>query len=247
MKRLTTFTDNSYMPLWQEDLKFIQDNMIQALTQLGKTFSYGNSIFIINGCVLTNNGTHYSVTEGLIMVQGELLYCPAQTEAMVSGLLPFLIRQELTDSNGAKQMILSDQTVVTKQTWDVNYAKLVMDDGSIISPKLSLTNAVSLPDRVEAAMMNDSGWVDMVLNWGFFESMPVKRRKYGKIVTLCGTIDAEGSSGLMCSVPAAWAPPQTMAVESIYYNMFIETSGDIYYVQKQEAATVLFDFINWII
>lgn len=247
MKRLTTFTDNSYMPLWQEDLKFIQDNMIQVLTQLGKTFSYGNSIFIINGCVLTNNGTHYSVTEGLIMVQGELLYCPAQTEAMVSGLLPFLIRQELTDSNGAKQMILSDQTVVTKQTWDVNYAKLVMDDGSIISPKLSLTNAVSLPDRVKSQIMPDTGWVNLNLQNGWVAGNRTPRyRRHGNMLQLMGDINGNYAPlGYFATLPTICAPQYEMRFDLKSYEIvaFAET-GELY-VDSDEMFTL--DSINWIL
>jgi len=249
MKRLTTYADNSYMPLWQEDLKFIQDNLIEVLTQLGKIFAYGNSTFIITGCVVTNNGTEYSITEGLIMYQGELLYCPAQQANMQEGNLPFLERQALTDADGDKLMILANQSTETYHTWDVNYAKLVVTDPEAAGTRLALTNALSLPERIEAAMLNDSGWMDMTLESGYVEVTNISRRKYGKLVSLRGSFGISSEPGeKACGVPASWAPLQDMEIVTPDYELTIKkTTGYIICTIITPGTTVILDNIHWIV
>lgn len=249
MKRLTTYTDKSYMPLWQEDLDFIQDNLIEVLTQLGKTFAYGRSTYIVSGCVLTEDATKYYITEGLIMYAGELLYCPAQAVNKMTDFIPVLQRKAATDPDGDKLFKLENGGNETRSTWDVNYAELAMFDASIaIGSRLNLLTATSLSAYIESQIMSDSGWVNMTLESGYDENNNVSRRKWGKMVSLRGSFDTETTSyGLVCSIPASWAPLQEITIVTADYNLHIKTTGAIYCTPVSESITAYFDNINWII
>jgi hypothetical protein len=96
MNRLKTWNDGSYMPVWQADLAFIQDAFKTPFVKLIET-SLGKTSGIICGCEYKYKlGISY-INEGLVLLNGEILYCPPQS---VTGNVNALKKQETFDAEG---------------------------------------------------------------------------------------------------------------------------------------------------
>jgi hypothetical protein len=119
MNKLKTYNDGSYMPLWQKDLEFIQEAFHEPFEKLCETL-LGKSSGIIFGCKLGGKGGSTTITEGLVLIDSEIIYCPAQT---VSGNANVLQKQDAYDTDGDKVFKVSSGTEV-RQTYYKPYAKL---------------------------------------------------------------------------------------------------------------------------
>lgn len=199
MKRLITYDDNSYMPLWQTDLKFIQDNLIQSITQLAKTFAFDRDMFIVSGCVLTNENDQYSVTEGLVMIAGELIYVPEQSISSVYAVAPHIVKFEYFNPAGEKQFI-QDLASLMRNTWDDNYGKLQAqpDPEPLPGNRLYLNSAKTITnliiEKAGEQLLTDTGWINLTLINGWaYETLPQYRVVNG-VVYLRGDIIDDGSA-----------------------------------------------------
>jgi hypothetical protein len=230
MKRLITYTDNSYMPLWQTDLKFVQDNMIQVLTGLGKTFGYEREDYIVSGCLLSILNNTYHVTEGLVMIGGELLYVPAQTVTVAGMNNPYIVKQPYLNPEGEKQF-LKELGTEFRSTWDDNYGKLQVEGDLEPSPgRVYLVNAKTITDMIIEKAMEamltamHRGNTEMSLVYrteagyaahGSYQGVLAAKNAFGDVmITAAFTASAPG--GYICTLPAGFRPVADIA--GTYYS-----------------------------
>ena len=74
MKKLETYPgDKSYMPVWKNDLMFLQEAYGESFTALCKAL-LGRDYGILTGCEVSATG----ISEGYVFFDGEIIYCPEQ-------------------------------------------------------------------------------------------------------------------------------------------------------------------------
>jgi len=116
MSKLKTFNDGSYMPLWQADLEFIQEAFSMPFVELCETL-LGKTSGIIN-CEVTSfknsGGTVTQISEGLLLMEGEIVYCPAQSIFGPDAVA--LVKEEAYDNAGDKVFKVDNGTDV-RQTY----------------------------------------------------------------------------------------------------------------------------------
>lgn len=251
MKRLITFNDNTYMPLWQTDLKFVQDNVEQVVTQLAATFANGRDMYIIAGCKLSQAAGKFSVTSGLAMINGEVLYVPPQEVNAINVTAPHLYRKQVYNPLGEKQFLLSDDQTEFRNTWDDSYAALsAQSDPEPLPGRLYLRTAKTIMEIIaEATAPSDTGWVPLPLQAGWtWDSRAVYYRCIGKQVYLKGDIINEGSnSAHFASLPEQYVPAVTTQLyNAAGFKLIIETTGKLK-LAEQYQETVILDSTTWII
>jgi hypothetical protein len=252
MKRLITYNDNTYMPLWQTDLKFVQDNIEQVLIQLGSTFAAGRSMYIIAGCILTVAAGKYSVTQGLVMMDGEVLYVPAQEVSSFGVFQPHIRKKQIYNPMGEKQFLLSDNQTEFRNTWDDSYGELAAQpDPEPLPGKLYLRTAKSVMEIIqEQTQVPDTGWVELptINNW-IWDSAKVYYRVVGKQAFLRGDIIGDdASSRYFANVPAAYAPGQaTKIYGAAGFNIIAEPSGKLKVAEDYMNISVILDGISWVL
>jgi len=174
MNKLKTFNDGSYMPLWQRDIEFVQDAFREPFVKLCETL-LGKNTGIICGCKVTSSlGT--SISEGLVLMDGEVVYCPAQT---VLGNGYVLQKVEAYDSSGDKVFKINDGTDV-RQTYYKPYAKLVT--GISIGATILVLNEQGKKTLLECLY-------DILMNFGY--EIKVIDSGAGGLIGVGGTLKAE--------------------------------------------------------
>lgn len=122
MNKLITYNDGSYMPLWQKDLEFLQGCFKEPFVKLCETL-LGKTYGIITGCKITKNQNYTTVSEGLVLVAGEIVHCPAQTIMIPLGVNCVLTKKEGYDASGDKVFKINDGTEV-RRTYYTPYMQL---------------------------------------------------------------------------------------------------------------------------
>lgn len=230
MKRIITYDDNSYMPIWQTDLKFIQDNMIQVLTELGKTFNYEREDYIVSGCYTTFANDEYSVAEGLVMLGGELLYVPAQTIAKAGQFSPHIVKQAYMNPGGEKQF-LKELGIEFRSTWDDNYGKIQMQaDPEPVPGRVYLINSKTITDmiieKVMEAMLTSMrrGLTQESLPYrteagyaahGSYPGVLAGKNAFGDVM-ITAAFTATAYEGYICTLPEGFRPVADIA--GTYYS-----------------------------
>ena len=123
MNNLKTWNDGSYMPVWQADLEFIQEAFSTPFVKLCETL-FGKTSGIICGCKVTLNkgGTDLAqITEGLVLMEGEIVYCPAQS---ISGVATVALVKEETYDNAGDKVFKVDNSTDVRQTYYTPHAVL---------------------------------------------------------------------------------------------------------------------------
>jgi len=121
MNILKTWEDGSYMPVWQEDLKFIQNASTEVIGALCKAL-FGRDYGVLWGCDVVVQNSKTSVGEGCVFVGNEIIHVPAQ---MILGdyPAPTLQKEEVFDSLGDK-IFKVNGNAETRQTYLTPYMKL---------------------------------------------------------------------------------------------------------------------------
>jgi hypothetical protein len=72
-------TPNGGMPLFNDDLRFMQNASFEAIKAIVGMLSEISPGFILMGCEVTEGPTTFSVSEGYVCIDGEVLHAPART------------------------------------------------------------------------------------------------------------------------------------------------------------------------
>lgn len=250
MKGLKTYDDDSYMPLWQEDLKFVQEIITEVLTELSKSLAVGSNSCIIGGCETSESSTHYTISRGMALLDGEVFICPEQSIEKSSGFTPVLRKKEATNPEGDKLFLLTEGGTETRQTYDVNYLELYLWDFSA-NPTfeyISFDSPLQALSLLKNAIIQDTGWLDMTLinGWTYQDDKP-QYRVIDRQVFLRGDIDgADSTDRVFASLPPAYCPSHdiTMFAASQERKILIRDNGEI---ECDEHDVTLVDGLNWLI
>jgi hypothetical protein len=113
---------NGGMPLFGDDFRFLDEAGREALKGiLFEAAQVYDGKMILGGCVLTVNPTTFSITEGFVMLDYEVLYLPATTVAKGGNTVCEIQLDVTYDPDGEKTFANS----TTQDTYEVRRAKLV--------------------------------------------------------------------------------------------------------------------------
>lgn len=236
MKKLNTFKDGTYMPLWQEDFEFVQNNLIDVITEFATAFGYGNARYIVSGCGIKIDGEEYTLEKGLVMFDGELLYVPEQVEHSAIASPAFHITKELHfDTEGQKLFVLPDESTELRETYDANYGKLNIIDSSLIEETMLIAGGDTVTDVMRAKISPvDTGWLTLPL-LGSYATAHVdaacKYRVFGGMVSLRGKLtlsEAVTYSGLFAQLPNQYTPSLDVSIVGADYAITTRANGELF-------------------
>jgi len=236
MKKLITFEDGTYMPLWQEDFAFVQENLIEAITEFANAFSYAKSRFIVSGCGIKIDGEEYTLEKGLVMYDGELLYVPEQAEHLVIASPAFHItKQSLYPVSGQKLFVLPDESTELRDAYDANYGKLNIIDSSLIEETMLIAGGDTIVDVLRAKISAiDTGWLPLTLLGPYAVAhvdMACKYRVFGGLVSLRGKLtlsEAATYDGLFAQLPNQYTPNLDVPIVGADYEVTVRANGELY-------------------
>lgn len=85
------------MPLYLDDIAYLDNIYRNTFKELLQAFNLPQNIScILKGCNVIDNGNHYSVSEGIVVLNGEILYAPAHnvTKSPSIGVYQWFIKTE---------------------------------------------------------------------------------------------------------------------------------------------------------
>lgn len=137
--------NNGGMPIYLDDIKYLDNVYRETFKQLLQAFNLPSNIScIIKGCQVTETQTTYQINEGIISLNGELLYAPAQNvnKYNVQGQTYYWIIDNDYYSDGYK-VLANGQTVAS---WEQRWAFVAY--GIPPSSYLPMIGAKSLLDYI---------------------------------------------------------------------------------------------------
>jgi hypothetical protein len=206
MKKLRTYEDGSYMPLWQEDLSYIQDNIIETIVCIAKAFSIDRTKYIVSGCLAEFDGNTCTYNHGMIMYDGELLVLEAgsQTFSLTEMPNPVAIIElyETFDSNGEKLFKKNDGTWEYRETYHNRVAKITVknEDDIVATDLIADGQAIwKLFSRLSAT------WVGLLAPVSA-TAFDVVVKAQGNIVSLKGNATYSSPVTTLCTIESSYRP-----------------------------------------
>lgn len=124
---------NGGMPLFGDDFGFLdaanRDAFKGVIYEIAKQYD-GN--LVLGGCEFSQTATHFNVTEGYVMLNYEICYCPAQSVLKDGNTVAEIVPDNFYDPDGLKTFA----NATSQNTWQVRRAKLTAgtSDGYIQEP-----------------------------------------------------------------------------------------------------------------
>jgi hypothetical protein len=223
MKKLKTFADGSYMPLWQEDLAYIQENIIETIVYMAKAFSIDRTKYIVSGCLAEFDGNMCYYNKGMVMYNGELLVLKDGFRLFSLNEIPnpvaIIELDETFDSNGRKLFKKVDGTWEYRDTYHNRVAKItVKNEDDVISTDL-------IADGTDLWKL----FPKLNYTWGAIVAPPlsntftVKMKKQGDIVAMKGAATYSEGVTSLCTVPEAFRPGEDRNLG----NYTVKATGEI--------------------
>jgi hypothetical protein len=212
MKKL--LIPNGGMPLEGDDFNWINAGVVEAFKAI--FFEYGQAYsgnFVISGCVATFAAGFASVTEGYVMLDWEICYCPAQTVGVASLAVSSLKLVSSFDAAGTE--VFADS--VSRETYENRRA--IISDGlnSGVEIPLDTTGRFYAVENVNAF---DNGW-------GAASGFVPKYHKKGNVIHITGAITGGETNLLAFTVPLAYRPSETRRLAISRGSISIPSSGQV--------------------
>lgn len=223
--------NNGGLPFVLDDLRWMQDNFIDAFNNILKEFAIDtNSNFIISGCIASmNNGL--SITAGYIYLNGEVVKVDAQLNVSSFNPVDYWALSKITtyDPAGLKEFNNGN----SYDTYQKNRGVIAGYTGTCPANLLQIYPVISnrLSDKVLLALMMkaDTEWITVGGeisgyhdSWSAMQGMEVKFRKdmNGRITIYgrCSSDDPAQHPNIFL-LPAGYRPAQ----ELMFYTMTLKT------------------------
>jgi hypothetical protein len=110
------------MPLEGDDIRWMYQGLLEAMKG-GALYPFAlqhSGNFIITGCEISFAGGNASITEGFVMLNYEICFCPAHTVAVTSLAASSLKVLETYDASGAE--VFADS--ITRDTYAIRRARI---------------------------------------------------------------------------------------------------------------------------
>lgn len=231
MKKLDLIP-GSLIPLWQQDLLFIQDEACEAIEAVLKGLELGCENYLVCGCKITVNKTAstVSMTAGWCFFQGELLPVASLPETEFNGASPLVKLSKVMAYNpsGDRQVTLSTG-IINRQVWQECYlmpSLATVNDTYILA--LS-EGAWTLAERISGmTRASDTGMVEVGLSGSHTGS--VSYRMIGGTVQLYGMVKSEKTGDPVNGQIAVGLPHPAVPVRLTISDggyMILDTDGNL--------------------
>lgn len=188
MKKLET-NSAGRMPLWQSDIKFIQDGFKEAIEAIVAELGLSKSYFAISGCSPYKPATNtLAMPAGWFWWGGEILPVRALPTTNVTSFTNPVVKLTRTtyyDPNGAKDFIHADLTTENvANVWRDDYlTPTVVERSAAYNSGIRLgVGAWTLRDIIKYNHAEaESGWIDT-------SSEDVQFKRIGRLVVLRGIV-----------------------------------------------------------
>ena len=222
MKTLKTYNDGSYMPLWQEDIAYVQNNLIEAITKIVNGFSISRTRYIVSGCLAEFDGNLCSWSAGIVMYDGELLILQATATTFSVSEIPNPVAvigmsESYDTTNGHKLFKKSDGTWEYRETYKHRVATITVIDESDVESTDLIADGLELADL----FAQKGEWLDIIDAVALTFSVKVK--KQGDIVALKGAATYSSSVTTLFNLPAEYRPTTNRQIG----QFLVKTDGDV--------------------
>ncbi|HMN90466.1 MAG TPA: hypothetical protein PKD70_06235 [Saprospiraceae bacterium] len=182
------------MPLEGDDIRWMYQGLLDALKG-GALYPFAlqhSGNFIIAGCEISFTGGNASVTEGFVMLNYEICYCPAHTVAVTSLAASSLKVLETYDASGAE--VFADS--ITRDTYAIRRARISANLNNAV--EIVLQNPPRYYYKHFPILQND---------WQVFDGNTVVVEKIGNQVFVQGVV-TNGTNNLVafdlfyCFIPS---------------------------------------------
>lgn len=140
-------THEGLMPIWLGDINYMTKSGQEALALLAKALLGGVSSAVLYGCEITSSSSQgiFTIkwTDGIVMLDGEILPIKAGTERVTSGVTPYMVISQSYDPTG-KRMLKNGTEVECYELREATIVRFVTGD----TPKWSPTNLPRLDDAL---------------------------------------------------------------------------------------------------
>lgn len=212
MKKLTI--PNGGMPLEGDDFNWIHGGVLEAFKAL--YFGFGlqyNGNFIISGCSVSFAAGFATITEGYVMLDWEICYCPPQTVGVTSLASSSLKVESVFDVEGLE--VFADS--VSRDTYENRRA--IISDG--------LNSGVEIPLDTSARYEYSENVNIFSGTWGAASGSTPKCKRKGDIVHLSGAITGGETNLVAFNLPSVFRPGESRRLRTNTGSVFIDTNGDV--------------------
>lgn len=142
------------MPLYKEDLGFLQDANFEAFKGIASAFIQGGiDTFILSGCVVNVTEAGIQCTEGYMVYKGEVMKVDAVVNGFILGEL--VAAPVVTFPGSLNPVTLSDLT--TANIYSVRKATFT-DDGLALADNVPYTQIRRIEDIIRSVVNGDDTW-----------------------------------------------------------------------------------------
>lgn len=252
MNRL--LTPNGGMEFHGDDLRFIQDAYKEAFAGIYAAFAENGNL-ILSGIEATDNGASVDISEGYILIAGEIMYFPAQTIVVADFLDDVYIVPEITHDPAGNDVFAD---LVSRDTYQVRRAKAIYDD--LVSYPILLSTAPRLQQKIinlvdegftEVSVGNVFQGFPFLNSWGVYPGAYVKVQKKGNIVRLQGKLQGGLTNGNAAfklavgyrpAVPLYFFVYTTVSPTPIIVN--VSDNGDVLLLSSPAQSITGGDFVD---
>lgn len=188
------------MPLEGDDFNWIYSGLLEAFKG-GALYPFAlqhSGNFIIAGCDISFNAGNATISEGFVMLNYEICYCPAQTVAVTSLAASSLKIAETYDANGAE--VFAD--TITRDTYAIRRA--IISDGLNSGVEIVLSSPARYYYNENISSFSNS--------WASVSGFTAKAHKIGNIVYLSGQIDSGDTNLIAFNLPAPFRPSRLVSL-----------------------------------
>jgi len=230
-------------PLELDDLRWQFNAYEAAFKAIGNGLGVGNN-FVLYGCEASNlGGTLWTVTAGVVVIQGELCECPAMPTITVPiGNVLLASRIVADDSSGTETF----EDLSVQQTYQKRRAVInTVIAGSInMAFSVDLLTGAQLSDRILGLLTSQDIWHNIgdagepVFNnlwvWEGSQARPRFRKDVNKTIRLSGLLDGTNAiNSTVFLLPAQYTPSST--VQFVIHSMnnlmtsrvFVSSAGSL--------------------
>jgi hypothetical protein len=253
---------NGGVELHSEDFIFAEEAIRSALAGMLSSVQPSNTVLVLSGCVVSFNQGNASVTAGWIVLDGEILYMPAQTVSTQVGQTftnkAYIALNAFNDAAGAEVLASG----ATGQTYQRRQASIV---GGNSGDWRDSASWVTYDKRINALAASGLSSVvipgnDLNAPFTLPSGVTIEARKSSGLTVLKGALNLTGlaanTSFVAFTLPVGFRPTGYNAIQiiptfdsgtsTLIGTIFVATNGDVSFKFNNTGVTrVDFSVTYW--
>ncbi len=205
---------NGGMPFEGDDIRWLNDGILEAFKAMFFDFGQAhNGNFIISGCHTSFAAGFATITEGYVMLDWEVCYCPAQNVGVTSLAASSL--KLVTSYDPAGTEVFAD--AVSRETYANRRA--IASDG--------LNSGVEIPLDTTARYFHTENVNNFSSGWSAATGFTPRAERKGRAVFLSGAITGGDTNSIGFTLPAPFRPTERRIITTTLSSIQIFPTGAV--------------------